>query len=76
MSFIECNLINGRKRYVCLYQNEPLKNYSISAVPMQLDDDKAYKLIDYLNTKKSKLNGEQLRRFNKSIAYLKLVKEI
>lgn len=74
--FIECNVINNRKRYVCCYKNDPLKDYFISAVPMDMSEDKALKLIEHLKSLKFKLSDKELRQFNKSIAYLKLLKEI
>ena len=74
--FIECNVINNRKRYICLYQNDSLKNYFVSAVPMSLPEDRADQLIDYINSRRNKLTGAELRRFNKAIAYLNKIKEV
>lgn len=70
---IECNNFNDRKRFIYLNHNEPLKDYSVSAVPCIFTKDKALQLIQFIERQRDKLNVAELRQFNKQIAYMKLV---
>ena len=70
---IECNIINFRKRYLCIYPNDKLCDYFISAVPLCIEDERADKLIAYIEKYKSKLNDKELRQFNRKIKYMKKV---
>lgn len=71
---VECNTVNERKRFIWLYNNEPLKNYSVSAVPCPMSKDRASQIINYLTDKRSKCNEVELRTFTKQVAYTKLIK--
>ena len=71
--YIECNSVNNKPRYLCIYANDKLSDYFISAVPQSIDDERADKLISYIEKERTKLSGQELLRFNAKIKYVKKI---